>query len=76
MDILNNEASKIGIERKRPTLEKIEFRYVANFLGMKPNKAFYENNNILIDKLVSHRINRYKSSIDQIKVKFEERFKD
>ena len=72
--ILSEVAQKIDILRKRPTPEKVEFRYVANFLGMKPDKMFHEKNKKLVDALVSHRINRNKALLVGIRSTFKERF--
>jgi len=74
LDILREVAQKIGVLKKRSSPEKVEFNYVANFLGMKPDKIFYENNKKLVDALTSHRINRNNALIVNIKSKFKERF--
>jgi hypothetical protein len=74
IDILREIAQKIGVLKKRASPEKVEFRYVANFLGMKPDKTFHDNNKKLIDALISHRINRNKDLIVNIKSKFKEHF--
>ena len=74
LNILRKEANNIGIQRKRPSKEKIEFRYLANFLGMKSNKDFHENNKNLVDSLVNHRLNRNKTLLSEIEVKFKEYF--
>jgi len=74
LNILRKEANNIGIQRKRPSKEKIEFRYLANFLGMKSNKEFHENNKNLVDSLVNHRLNRNKTLLSEIEVKFKEYF--
>jgi len=74
LDILKEVAQKIGVLKKRASPEKVEFRYVANFLGMKPDKIFHENNKKLVDALISHRINRNKALVVNIKSKFKERF--
>ena len=76
LDVLSYEAKKIGVVRKRPSLEKVEFRYVANFLNMRPHKEFYESNKTLINALVPHRINIYKSVIEDIRFKFDEQFQE
>jgi hypothetical protein len=72
--ILGKVAQKIDILRKRPTSEKVEFRYVANFLGMEPNKIFHEKNKKLVDALISHRINRNKTLLVDIQSRFKDRF--
>ena len=70
------ENSKIiGINRKRPSREKTEFRYVANFLGMTPNREFHEQNKKLVESLMAHRLNRNESILKDIEIKFKERFK-
>ena len=74
LNILRKEANNIGIQRKRVSKEKIEFRYLANFLGMKSNKDFHENNKNLVDSLVNHRLNRNKTLLSEIEVKFKEYF--
>ena len=71
---LKHEATNIGIERKRHAPEKIEFRYVANFLGMKANRDFHEKNKELVDSLVNHRLNRNEILLPEIDIKFKERF--
>ena len=76
LDVLSYEAKKIGVVRKRPSLEKVEFRYVANFLNMRPHKEFYESNKTLINALLPHRINIYKSVIEDIRFKFDEQFQE
>jgi hypothetical protein len=60
--------------RKRFSPEKVEFRYVANFLGMEPTKKFHENNKNLVDSLITHRMNRNISLLSEIDAKFKERF--
>jgi len=72
--ILSEVAQKIGKLRKRPSPEKVEFNYVANFLGMKPEKIFYEKNKKLVDALMSNRINRNKALLINIESAFKERF--
>ena len=74
LSLLRKEASNVGIQRKRVSKEKIEFRYLANFLGMKSNKDFHENNKNLVDSLVNHRLNRNKTLLSEIEVKFKEYF--
>jgi hypothetical protein len=74
LDKLREEAKLIGVERKRPPPETVEFRYIASFLGMKADKTFYENNKQLIDTLISNRINRNKVFLASIKNRFKERF--
>ena len=69
------ESKKIGVERKRHSPEKVEFRYAANFLGMQANKDFHENNKQLVDSLISHRVKRNNILIPTIKNRFQERFK-
>jgi len=71
---LRKEAENIGIERKRHSTEKIEFRYLANFLGMRADKEFHEKNKKIIDSIVTHRLNRNKVLIQEIKIKFNNRF--
>ena len=60
--------------RKRFSPEKVEFRYVANFLGMAPSKKFHENNTNLVDSLITHRMNRNIALLSEIEIKFKERF--
>ena len=72
--MLRKEAINVGIQRKRVSKEKIEFRYLANFLGMKSNKEFHENNKNLVDSLVNHRLNRNKKLLPEIQLKFKEYF--
>ena len=74
LETLNNEAEKIGIKRKRPLLDKVEFRYVANFLGMSPTKDFYDNNKSLVDSLIHHRIKRNEAILKEVSVKFQKHF--
>ena len=74
LETLNIEAEKIGIKRKRPSLEKVEFRYVANFLGMSPTKDFHDNNKSLVDSLISHRIKRNEAILKEVSVKFQNHF--
>lgn len=74
LEKLRQEAKSIGKMRKRHSNEKIEFRYLANFLGMKANKEFHENNKNLVDSLVSYRLKRNKALIQEIQIKFKERF--
>ena len=74
LNLLRKEARNLGIQRKRVSKEKIEFRYLANFLGMKSNKDFHENNKNLVDSLVNHRLNRNKTLLSEIEVKFKEYF--
>ena len=74
LEKLRQESKSIGKMRKRHSNEKIEFRYLANFLGMKANKEFHENNKNLVDSLVSHRLKRNKALIQEIQIKFKERF--
>ena len=74
LETLNNEAEKIGIKRKRPSLEKVEFRYVANFLGMSPTKDFHDNNKSLVDSLISHRIKRNEAILKEVSAKFQNHF--
>jgi hypothetical protein len=74
LDILSEIEQKIGILRKRLSPEKVEFIYVANFLGMKPEKIFYEKNKKLLDSLISNRINRNKALLVNIESAFKERF--
>ena len=74
LNLLRKEARNVGIQRKRVSKEKIEFRYLANFLGMKSNKDFHENNKNLVDSLVNHRLNRNKTLLSEIEVKFKEYF--
>ena len=69
------ESKKIGVERKRHSPEKVEFRYAANFLGMQANKDFHENNKQLVDSLISHRVKRNNILIPTIKNRFQKRFK-
>ena len=64
----------IGIKRKRPVNEKIEFRYLANFLGMKADKEFHANNKKLVDLLISHRMKRNEDLLKEIHIKFKEQF--
>jgi hypothetical protein len=54
--------------------KKVEFNYLANFLGMKPEKIFYEKNKKLLDSLISNRINRNKALLVNIESAFKERF--
>ena len=72
--VLSQNSKNIGIKRKRLPNEKIEFRYLANFLGMKSNKDFYENNKNLVDSLVNYRLNRNKTLLAEIQIKFKDRF--
>ena len=74
LNMLRKEAINVGIQRKRVSKEKIEFRYLANFLGMKSNKEFHENNKNLVDSLVNHRLNRNKNLLPEIQLKFKEYF--
>ena len=74
LDKLRDEASWIGIERKRHSPEKVEFRYIANFLGMKADKTFHESNKQLVDDLLSHKVNRNITLIASIRERFKERF--
>ena len=71
---MRKASQEIGVRRKRPKPEKVEFRYVGNFLGRKADKIFYENNKNLVDALVSERLNRNKALIVNIKNKFKVRF--
>ena len=71
---LKGEAEFIGIERKRHSPEKVEFRYVANFLDVKANIAFHENNKQLVDSLISHRIKRNNALLESIRERFKDRF--
>lgn len=74
LDRLRENSKSIEIKRKRLSKEKIEFRYVANFLGMIPNREFLEQNKKLVDSLVAHRLNRNSLLLKEIKVKFKDRF--
>ncbi len=74
LGILRKIAQKIGVERKRPAPEKVEFRYVAHFLGREADDIFYKNNKSLIDALVSERINRNKALLVSIKSTFKDQF--
>jgi hypothetical protein len=74
LEIVRKASQEIGVQRKRPKPEKVEFRYVANFLGRKADKIFYENNKNLVDALVSERLNRNKALIVNIKNTFKARF--
>ena len=74
LDILRKVAQKIGVERKRLTPEKVEFRYLAHFLGREANDIFYKNNKNMVDALVSQRINKNKALLVSIKSTFKERF--
>jgi len=74
LGILRKIAQKIGEERKRPAPEKVEFRYVAHFLGREADDIFYKNNKSLIDALVSERINRNKALLVSIKSTFKDQF--
>ena len=67
-------AKNSPIKRKRFAAEKIEFRYVANFLGMRPNKEFYEKNNKLVDLLVNHRLKSYNNLVSEVQIKFKKHF--
>ena len=67
-------AKNSPIKRKRLDALKIEFRYLANFLGMKPNKEFYEQNNKLVDSLVNHRLEMKKTLLSEVQIKFKKRF--
>jgi hypothetical protein len=71
---LSENSKSIGIKRKRPSEEKVEFRYIANFLGMSPNKEFHQNNKKLVESLMTHRLNRNNAILKDIEVKFKERF--
>jgi len=71
---LRLKSQNIGIKRKRPSKQKVELRYVANFLGMKPDKNFYESNTNLVDSLITHRLNRNKSLLSEIEIIFKEKF--
>jgi hypothetical protein len=71
---LTNKAITIGETRKRFSPEKVEFRYVANFLGLPPNKAFHENNKSLVDSLMTHRMNRNLALLAEIEMQFNEQF--
>lgn len=71
---LHENSKSIGIKRKRLSKEKIEFRYIASFLGMTPNKEFHEKNRKLVDSLIVHRLNRNALLLKEIEVKFKERF--
>ena len=72
---LRENSNIIGIKRKRSSKEKTEFRYVANFLGMTPNREFHEQNKKLVELLMAHRLNRNESILKDIEIKFKERFK-
>jgi hypothetical protein len=74
LEIVRKASKEIGVQRKRPKPEKVEFRYIANFLGRKADKIFYENNKNLVDALVSERLNRNKALIINIKNTFKARF--
>ena len=74
LDKLKNEADLIGIERKRLSPEKVEFRYIANFLGMKADREFHEKNKNLVESLLTQRLNRNEVLIKEIEIKFKERF--
>lgn len=74
LGILRKIAQKIGVERKRPAPEKVEFRYVAHFLGREADDIFYKNNKSLIDALVSERIYRNKALLVSIKSTFKDQF--
>lgn len=71
---LSENSKSIGINRKRLSEEKVEFRYIANFLGMSPNKEFHQNNKKLVELLMTHRLNRNAAILKEIEVKFKERF--
>jgi hypothetical protein len=71
---LRENAMNIGKKRKRPVNEKIEFRYLANFLGMKADKEFHTNNKKLVDLLISHRMKRNEDLLKEIQIKFKEQF--
>jgi len=74
LDILRIYAQNLGKKRVRAAPEKVEFRYVANFLGLKPDKIFHENNRKLVDSLIAYRINRNKTLHVDIESKFKEHF--
>ena len=71
---LKEVAELIGIQRKRHSPEKVEFRYIANFLNVKANKAFHENNKQLVDSLISHRIKRNNALFESIRSRFKDSF--
>ncbi len=71
---ISENSLNIVIQRKRPPKEKVEFRYVAHFLGMTPNKEFYEGNKKLVDALIANRLNRNEALLKDIELKFKERF--
>ena len=71
---LKEVAELIGIQRKRHSPEKVEFRYMANFLNVKANKAFHENNKQLVDSLISHRIKRNNALFESIRSRFKDSF--
>jgi hypothetical protein len=71
---LRSLAISAGKLRKRFSPEKVEFRYVANFLGMDPSQQFHEKNKNLIDSLITHRMKRNKILLSGIEIKFKERF--
>lgn len=71
---LKENSNSIGIKRKRLPKERVEFRYIANFLGMNADKDFHENNKSLVDSLIAHRLNRNELLLEEIEAKFKEKF--
>tara|TARA_B110000008_G_scaffold174686_1_gene174322 strand:+ start:427 stop:1260 length:834 start_codon:yes stop_codon:yes gene_type:complete len=74
LEVVNDEAERIGIENIGYPKETVEFLYLSNFLGIDAETEFYENNKNLIDSLVSHRLKRNEVLIKEIQIKFKEQF--
>ena len=74
LNTLRTSSKSIGSLKKRDNIRTVEFRYVANFLGVNPSKEFYESNVGLVDDLVAHRIKRNETILKDIETKFKHRF--
>ena len=74
LNLLKDEAERIGIKNIGYPKETVEFLYLSNFLGVDATTEFYEKNKNLIDLLVSQRLNRNKILTKEINIKFKEKF--